>query len=169
MSSRQRIRVLSQRGLKEEFLSVDNVANLSTRISSAARWRPIVRDHRSSSSTTSDSAILGRTVISTVPRSCSDRDLHGSDGGRVPIIYDPAATAAQFAPRFGYTNSAAAWIRALALLERYPCPPRLRSHNSRTASEIDNQDQWDAARSQLLVEPRSVVWSHLAIRDGSYP
>ena len=109
---------------------------------------------------------IGRTVISTVPTALQRRGVFTEAiGGRIPVIYDPATTtpAGVGVSRTPFANNTVPLDRmdavALALLQRYPEPtsPGTANNYRRTASEIDNQRQWDvrvdhwlAGRGQLF-------------------
>ena len=91
---------------------------------------------------------IGRTVTSTVPTLLQRQGVFTEAiGGRVPAIYDPATGDAT---RTAFAGGVVAVARmdpiALALLQRYPLPttPGVANNFSRTATEVDNQDQWDA-------------------------
>src|SRR5262249_61536593 len=68
-------------------------------------------------------------------------------GGRVPVIYDPSTTVGSTRTPFANGTIPQSQIDpvALALLQRYPLPTASGTSNnySRTADEIDDQDQWD--------------------------
>src|SRR5262245_54887222 len=91
---------------------------------------------------------IGRTVTSTVPTLLQRQGIFTEAiAGRVPAIYDPATTVGSTRSPFpGSTSPRSAMDPvALALLERYPLPtsPGTANNYSRTANEVDNQEQGD--------------------------
>jgi outer membrane receptor protein involved in Fe transport len=91
---------------------------------------------------------VGRTVTSTVPTLLQRQGIFTEAiAGRVPAIYDPRTTDGSTRSSFpGNTIPRSAMDpAALALLERYPRPTSAGTANnySRTATEIDDQDQGD--------------------------
>src|SRR5262245_8602453 len=91
---------------------------------------------------------IGRTVTSTVPTLLQRQGIFTEAiAGRVPAIYDPATTVGSTRSPFpGNTIPRSAMDPvALALLERYPLPtsPGTANNYSRTANEVDNQEQGD--------------------------
>ena len=115
---------------------------------------------------------IGRTVTSTVPTLLSGRDLQEAIGGRVQDIYDPATRSASMRSRSRTTRfRRAPWIPvALSLLERYPLPTNTGTANnySRTANEIDDQDQWDVRIDHRFATGRDRLFGRLTyFRDAS--
>ncbi|MEP7306449.1 MAG: TonB-dependent receptor [Acidobacteriota bacterium] len=118
---------------------------------------------------------IGRTVISTVPTALQRQGLFTEAiGGRVPVVYDPATTVG--AVRTPFSGSSIPSNRmdavALALLQRYPLPTSSATANNynRTASEVDNQDQWDVRIDQKFASNRDQAFARLSyFRDGFVP
>jgi carboxypeptidase family protein/TonB-dependent receptor-like protein len=118
---------------------------------------------------------VGRTVISTVPTLLQRQGIFTEAiGGRVPIIYDPSAIAGSV--RSAFPDNTIPLTRmdpvALALLERYPLPSSSGTANNyrRTASEIDNQDQWDARIDHNFSSNRDQIFGRLShFGDGFVP
>ena len=118
---------------------------------------------------------IGRTVTSTVPTLLQRQGIFTEAiGGRVPAIYDPVATVGS--ARTPFPGGAIPLARmdpvARALLQRYPSPTALGVANnfSRTADEVDNQDQWDARVDHKFATGRDQVFGRLAyVRDGFLP
>ncbi len=87
-------------------------------------------------------------MTSNVPTLPNVRCLHGGHR-RGPNIYDPATTVGRNTRHAAFPNNtiprSAMDPIALSLLERYPLPTNIATANnySRTANEIDNQDQGD--------------------------
>ncbi len=106
---------------------------------------------------------IGRTAISTVPTVLQRQGIFTEAiGGRVPVIYDPATTVGS--SRSPFPGNTITTNRmdpvALDLLQRYPMPTSSGTANnySRTASEIDDQDQWDVRIDhKFAIEPRSGI------------
>jgi hypothetical protein len=102
---------------------------------------------------------IGRTVISTVPTLLQRQGIFTEAiGGRVATVFDPATTTGE---ANGFTRTAFAGNAipdaridpvARALLARYPLPTAAGTSNNyrRTASEIDDQDQFDVRVDQRL-------------------
>jgi hypothetical protein len=118
---------------------------------------------------------IGRTVISTVPTLLQRQGIFTEAiGGRVPAIYDPATTVGSV--RAAFAGGAIPLARmdpvALALLQRYPLPTAsgVANNFSRTDSEIDNQDQWDARIDHKFATERDQLFARLTyFRDGFVP
>jgi carboxypeptidase family protein/TonB-dependent receptor-like protein len=90
---------------------------------------------------------IAKTVTSVVPTVLQRQGIFTEAiGGRVPVIYDPSTGGSSRTP---FANNAIPQSQmdpvALALLQRYPLPSSSGTSNnySRTANEVDNQDQWD--------------------------
>ena len=114
---------------------------------------------------------IGRTVVSTVPTLLQRQGIFTEAiGGRVPIIYDPSATSV----RTAFPDNAIPLARmdpvALALLQRYPLPNSSGTANNyrRTASEIDNQDQWDARLDHKFSSNRDQMFGRLSHVSGGF-
>src|SRR5215475_14973972 len=91
---------------------------------------------------------IGRTVTSTVPTVLQWQGIFTeSIAGRVPVIYDPSTTVGSTRTPFPNTTIPQRQMDsvALALLQRYPLPTSAGTANnySRTANEVDNQEQGD--------------------------
>ncbi|HEX7793630.1 MAG TPA: carboxypeptidase-like regulatory domain-containing protein, partial [Vicinamibacterales bacterium] len=91
---------------------------------------------------------IAKTVTSVVPTLFQRQGIFTEAiGGRVPVIYDPSTTVGSTRAPFPNNTIPQSQIDpvALALLQRYPLPTSSGTSNnySRTADEIDNQDQWD--------------------------
>ena len=118
---------------------------------------------------------IGRTVTSTVPTLLQRQGIFTEAiGGRVPAIYDPATSAGS--ARTPFAGGAIPLARmdpvALALLQRYPQPTAsgVANNFSRTADEIDDQDQWDARVDHKFGTGRDQMFARLAyFRDGFLP
>jgi hypothetical protein len=92
----------------------------------------------------------------------------------VPVIYDPATTVGSTRSQFpGGTIPAARMDPvALSLLRRYPLPTAsgVANNFSRTADEVDNQDQWDARIDHKFSTNRDQLFGRLSyFRDGFLP
>ena len=92
---------------------------------------------------------IGRTVISTVPTVLQRQGIFAeSIGGRVPVIYDPSTPAGSVRTPFAGNTIPSNRMDSVAigLLQRYPVPTASGTANNyrRTASETDDQNQWDA-------------------------
>ena len=101
---------------------------------------------------------IGRTVTSTVPTLAERQGVFRQN------IYDPATTVGNTRQQFPNNTIPRSAMDpvALSLLERYPLPTSTATANnySRTANEINDQDQGDCApRSQVRVRPGSGVWT----------
>ena len=112
---------------------------------------------------------IGRTVTSTVPTLLQRQGIFTEPiGGRVPAIYDPATTVGTVAHAVCRTTRfrSAGWIRSrVALLQRYPLPTAAGTANnySRTANEVDNQDQWDVRIDHEFATNRDQVFGRLSV------
>src|SRR4051812_25158636 len=117
---------------------------------------------------------IGRTVTSTVPTLLQRQGIFTEAiAGRVPAIYDPATGGTTRTPFAGGVIPAARMDAvALSLLQRYPLPTAngVANNFSRTADEIDDQDQWDARIDHKFSSARDQVFARVAYsRDGFTP
>ncbi len=92
---------------------------------------------------------IARTVLSTVPTALQRNGVFTEAiAGKVPVIYDPATTSDGKRMAFSGNSIPADRIDPVAasLLQRYPLPTSSGTANNfrRTATEADDQDQWDA-------------------------
>ena len=109
-------------------------------------------------------------------RCCSGRASSPKPiGGRVPVIYDPATTVGSTrVRRFPATRfRSAGWIpsrwRCCSAIRCRPSPGTANNY-SRTANEIDNQDQWDVRIDHRFASNRDQVFGRLSyFRDGFVP
>lgn len=110
---------------------------------------------------------IGRTVTSTVPTVLQRQGIFTEAiGTSVPVIYDPATTAGSTRTPFQGNTIPSNRIDpvALSLLNRYPLPTRSGTANnfSRTANEIDDQDQWDARIDHQFASGRDHAFGRLS-------
>jgi hypothetical protein len=118
---------------------------------------------------------IARTATSTVPTALQRQGIFTEAiGGRVPAIYDPATTVGSTRSPFAGGTIPAARMDpvALALLQRYPMPTfnGVANNFSRTADEVDNQDQWDARIDHKVAGNRGQLFARLSyFRDGFVP
>ena len=118
---------------------------------------------------------IGRTVTSTVPTLLQRQGIFTEAiSGRVPAIYDPATTVGSTrSPFSGNTIPRSAMDPvALALLDRYPLPTAAGTANnySRTANEIDDQDQGDVRLDHKFASGRDQAFGRLTyFRDHAVP
>jgi len=118
---------------------------------------------------------IGRTVISTVPTVLQRQGIFTEAiAGRVPVVYDPATTVGSVRTPFMGNSIPSNRMDpvALALLQRYPLPTSSATANnySRTASEIDDQDQWDVRIDHKFASNRDQAFARLSyFRDGFVP
>jgi outer membrane receptor protein involved in Fe transport len=118
---------------------------------------------------------IGRTAISTVPTLLQRQGVFTEPiAGRVPVIFDPATTVGS--TRTAFAGNTIPLTRmdpvALALLQRYPPPtaPGTANNYSRTANEVDNQDQWDVRIDHRFPSNRDQAFGRLTyFRDGFVP
>jgi hypothetical protein len=118
---------------------------------------------------------IARTFTSVVPTLLQRQGIFTEAiAGRVPIIYNPSTTVGSV--RTPFLNNTIPLSQmdpvALALLQRYPLPtsPGTSNNYSRTAKEIDNQDQWDARIDHRFSSNRDQVFGRLSyFRDGFVP
>ena len=109
---------------------------------------------------------IGRTVTSTVPTLQQRQGIFTEAiSGRVPVIYDPATTVGSTRTQFPNNTIPRSSMDpvALALLDRYPLPTSAGTANnySRTANEIDDQDQADVRLDHKLATGRDQVFGRL--------
>jgi hypothetical protein len=109
---------------------------------------------------------IGRTVTSTVPALLQRQGIFTEAiAGRVPVIYDPSTTAGSTRSQFPNNTIPRSSMDpvALALLDRYPLPTAAGTANnySRTASEIDDQDQADIRLDHKLATGRDQLFGRL--------
>jgi len=118
---------------------------------------------------------IARTVISTVPTALQRQGIFTEAiAGRAPLVYDPATAAGS--ARTQFPNNAIPLARmdpvAFALLQRYPLPLGSGTDNnySRTASETQDQDQWDVRLDHKFASNRDSVFGRLSFfREGFTP
>lgn len=136
---------------------------------------PLVRDHTFFfADYQGQRQSIGRTVTSVVPTRLQRQGIFTEAiGGRVPAIYDPAAGGATRPPFAGGVIPLARMDPvALTLLQRYPLPtaPGVTNNFSRTANEIDDQDQWAARVDHKFAANRDQLFGRLAFfRDRFLP
>ena len=109
---------------------------------------------------------IGRTVTSTVPSLLQRQGIFTEAiGTRVPVIYDPSTTVGS--TRTPFLNNTIPQSQmdpvALALLQRYPLPTSAGTANnySRTANEIDNQEQGDVRLDHRFASNRDQAFGRL--------
>jgi outer membrane receptor protein involved in Fe transport len=118
---------------------------------------------------------IGRTVTSTVPTILQRQGVFTEAiGGRVPAIYDPATTVGSTRSQFaaGVIPQARMDPVAVSLLQRYPLPTAagVANNYSRTANEVDDQDQWDARIDHKFGTNRDQLFGRLSYSgDGFVP
>jgi hypothetical protein len=118
---------------------------------------------------------IGRTVTSTVPTLLQRQGIFTEAiSGRVPAIYDPATTVGLTRSPFSGNTIPRSAIDpvALALLDRYPLPTSSGTANnySRTANEIDNQEQGDVRLDHKFASGRDQAFGRLTyFRDHAIP
>lgn len=98
---------------------------------------------------------IGRTVTSVVPTLLQRQGIFTEAiAGRVPTIYDPRTTVGSTRQPFPNNTIPGGAMDpiALSLLDRYPLPTSAGTSNnySRTANELDNQDQSDVRLDHKL-------------------
>jgi Carboxypeptidase regulatory-like domain/TonB dependent receptor len=109
---------------------------------------------------------IGRTVTSTVPTALQRQGIFSEAiAGHVPVIYDPATTSGLNRSRFPDNTIPLNRMDpvALELLSRYPLPtsPATANNYSRTANEIDDQDQWDVRIDHKFASNRDQLFGRL--------
>jgi hypothetical protein len=112
---------------------------------------------------------IARTVTSTVPTLLQREGIFTEKiGATVPMIYDPSTTVGGVRTPFPNNTIPVTQMdpAALALLQRYPLPTSSGTANdySRTANEIDNQDQWDIRVDHRFATNRD----HLFARESNF-
>ena len=118
---------------------------------------------------------IGRTVTSTVPTLLQRQGVFTEAiAGRVPVIYDPSTTSGSTrSPFAGNTIPQSAMDPvALAILERYPLPTSAGTANnySRTANEIDDQEQGDVRLDHKFGSGRDQAFGRLTyFQDKARP
>ena len=118
---------------------------------------------------------IGRTAISTVPTLLQRQGIFTERiGANVPIVYDPATTSGLVRTPFPGNAIPAARMDpvAVALLQRYPLPTSAGTANnfSRTASETDDQDQWDVRVDHHIAVNGDQLFARLSsFADGFEP
>jgi hypothetical protein len=115
---------------------------------------------------------IGRTVISTVPTVLQRQGVFTEAiAGKIPVIYNPLTSVPNGSGGFTRTPFAGNTIPigqmdpvALSLLARYPMPTSSGTSNnfSRTAPEIDNQDQLDIRIDHRFNGPGDQVFGRLS-------
>ena len=114
---------------------------------------------------------IERTVLSTVPTMAQRQGVFTQN------IYDPATTVSSGAGGFARTQFPGNAIPidrmdsvARALLLRYPEPTSVGTANNyrRTASEIDDQNQWDVRLDHQFASARDRVFGRLSNFRGSF-
>jgi hypothetical protein len=118
---------------------------------------------------------IARTVTSTVPTLLQRQGVFTEAlAGRVPVIYDPATTVGSTRSPFpaGVIPTGQMDPVAVSLLQRYPLPTAsgVANNFSRTADEVDNQDQWDIRIDHKFSTNRDQLFGRLSyFRDGFLP
>jgi hypothetical protein len=118
---------------------------------------------------------IGRTITSTVPTLLQRQGIFTEAiAGRIPTIYDPSTTVGSTRLAFaGNTIPRSAMDPvALALLQRYPMPTSAGTANnySRTANEIDDQDQGDVRLDHKFASGRDQTFARVTyFRDHAVP
>ena len=124
---------------------------------------------------------IGRTVTSNVPRSPTAQTIGRTVTSNVPTlaersgvfrqnIYDPATTVGNTRQQFPNNTIPRGAMDpvALSLLERYPLPTNTATANnySRTANEIDDQDQGDVRLDHKFATDRDQAFGRLTYFRG---
>jgi outer membrane receptor protein involved in Fe transport len=118
---------------------------------------------------------IGLTRTSNVPTLLQRQGIFTEAiAGRVPVVYDPATTAGSMRNPFSNNTIPVSRIDAvaLALLQRYPLPTSAGTANnfSRTANEVNDQDQWDVRIDHRFPSNRDQAFGRLTrFRDGFTP
>src|SRR6185369_5105781 len=118
---------------------------------------------------------IGRTVTSTVPTLLQREGIFTEPiAGRVPVIFDPSTTVGSTRSPFAGNAIPRSAIDpvALALLERYPLPTSAGTANnySRTANEIDDQEQGDVRLDHKFGSGRDQAFGRLTyFQDRALP
>jgi hypothetical protein len=111
---------------------------------------------------------IGRTVTSTVPTLAERQGVFRQN------IYDPATTLGTMRQQFASNTIPRSAMDpvAVSLLERYPLPTSTATANnySRTANEINNQDQADVRLDHKFASGRDQLFGRLShFRDHAIP
>ena len=109
---------------------------------------------------------IGRTVTSVVPTLLQRQGIFSEAiAGRVPTIYDPRTTVGSTRQPFANNTIPRSAIDpvALSLLDRYPLPTSAGTSNnySRTANELDNQNQGDVRLDHKFASSQDQVFGRL--------
>jgi hypothetical protein len=109
---------------------------------------------------------IGRTMTSTVPTVLQRQGIFTEAiAGKVPVIYDPSTTVGSTRTPFQNNTIPQSQMDpvALALLQRYPLPTSAGTVNnySRTANEIDNQEQGDVRLDHKFTSGRDQAFGRL--------
>jgi hypothetical protein len=114
---------------------------------------------------------IGRTVTSIVPTELQRQGIFTEPiSGRVPTIYDPRTTVGTTRSPFPNNTIPPEALDpvALSLLDRYPRPTSSGTSNnySRTANELDDQDQGDVRVDHKVAPGRDQVFGRLSYFRG---
>ncbi|HZM91951.1 MAG TPA: TonB-dependent receptor [Vicinamibacterales bacterium] len=114
---------------------------------------------------------IGRTITSVVPTLLQRQGIFTEAiAGRVPTIYDPRTTAGSTRQPFANNTipRSAMDPTALSLLDRYPLPTSAGTSNNytRTANELDNQDQGDVRLDHKFATGQDQVFGRLTYFSG---
>jgi len=109
---------------------------------------------------------IGRTVTSTVPTVLQRQGIFTEAiAGKVPVIYDPSTTVGSTRTPFPNNTIPQGQIDpvASAMMQRYPLPTSAGTANnySRTANEIDNQEQGDVRLDHKFASGRDQAFGRL--------
>jgi hypothetical protein len=114
---------------------------------------------------------IGRTVTSVVPTLLQRQGIFTEAiAGRVPTIYDPRTTVGSTRQPFANNTIPRGAMDpiAISLLDRYPLPTSAGTSNnySRTANELDNQDQGDVRLDHKSAAGQDQVFGRLTYASG---
>ena len=114
---------------------------------------------------------IGRTVTSVVPTLLQRQGVFTEAiAGRVPTIYDPRTTVGSTRQPFANNTipRGAMDPTAVSLLDRYPLPTSAGTSNNytRTANELDNQDQGDVRLDHKFASGQDQVFGRLTYFSG---
>jgi len=118
---------------------------------------------------------IGRTVTSTVPTVLQRQGIFTEAiNGRVNVIYDPSTTVGSIRSPFPNNTIPRSAMDpvALALVDRYPLPtaPGTANNYSRTANEVNDQDQGDIRIDHKFASGRDQMFGRLTyFRDKAVP
>jgi hypothetical protein len=118
---------------------------------------------------------IGRTVTSTVPTELQRQGMFTEAiNNRVNVIYDPRTTAGSTRSPFSNNTIPRSAMDpvALALVDRYPQPtsPGTANNYSRTANEVNDQDQGDIRIDHKFASGRDQIFGRLTyFRDHALP